>query len=87
MEVQYKIWRDRGDNLGIQCLVCNRTFWTGLEPTTDPTTGIPCSNCELIKSQNILDQEKQAYQQSSDGSSEYPISQPLQTSASGEVLS
>ncbi len=87
MQPQYKIWRDRGDNLGIQCLVCSKTFWTGLESTIDPTTGAPCSNCELLKTQQILAQERQAYQQSGDGSSVYPLSQPSQTNETGEVSS
>lgn len=86
MGPQYKIWRDRGDNLGVQCLVCSKTFWTGLEPTIDPTTGVTCSNCQLIKDQGILEQEKQAYQPSGDGISTYPLSQPLQTNGAGDVI-
>ncbi len=77
MTPQYKIWRDHANNLGIQCTVCHKTFWTGNESTFDPSIGAPCHNCELIKSQRILENENAMHFPSEDGSSPYPYSQPL----------
>jgi hypothetical protein len=75
MEPQYKVWRDKGNNLGIQCLSCNKTFWTGFESTIDVTTGQDCPNCLLIKSQNILKNETDYYLANPEGA-DYPFSQP-----------
>ncbi len=27
----YKTWKDRGGNIGVQCVDCDQTFWTGKE--------------------------------------------------------
>jgi hypothetical protein len=78
-ESQYKVWRDKGNNLGIQCLSCNKTFWTGFESTIDVTTGQPCPNCEAIKSENILKSETDYYLANPE-EKDYLLSQPLQSS-------
>jgi hypothetical protein len=85
MEPQYKIWRDRGDNLGIQCTLCSKTFWTGTESVIDVTTAQPCSNCQMIKDQNILTIENQNYQPDGNDPSPYPLSQSPQVNGVGEV--
>src|SRR5687767_6050797 len=83
MEPTYKVWSDKGSNVGIQCLVCSKTFWTGFESTIDPTTGAPCTNCDLITSQDILRQENES---NGDDASLREPSQPLQTTEVGEII-
>jgi hypothetical protein len=86
MEPQYKVWRDKGNNIGIQCSVCNKTYWTGSESTIDVSTGLPCTSCEAIKSENILTNEREYYLANPE-STDYPCSQPEQTNGIGEVIS
>jgi hypothetical protein len=74
MEPQYKVWRDRRNNLGIQCLTCTKTFWTGSESVIDVTTGRACPNCEAIKSGNILKNETEYYVANPERA-DYPFSQ------------
>lgn len=55
--IQYTIWRDRGGNFGVQCLVCKRVHWTGEEATFDPTNPKrSCDNCVEIKTSNLRNQ-------------------------------
>lgn len=63
---QYKSWKDRGDNIGIQCTVCFRTHWNSDAPATDPTTGKPCDNCQGIKDQHLLEEESRKHNQEID---------------------
>jgi predicted nucleic acid-binding Zn-ribbon protein len=76
MEPSYKTWVDKGGNVGVQCLECNRVFWTGGEST------IGCPNCQLMASQNVLQTEQNAYNPAND----YPCSQPPQLDASGQEM-
>ena len=78
MEPQYRTWRDRADNIGVQCLECNRTFWTGFEPTYDPTIGQDCTNCLLIKSADVL--KNVNADKTLEGT---PFTQPAQVDATG----
>lgn len=84
MEPTYKVWRDKGNNLGIQCLTCTKIFWTGNESTIDVMTGRPCHNCEAIKSQNILKNETEYYLANPEGA-DHALSQPVQSNESVSV--
>lgn len=59
--VFYDTWKDKGGNIGVQCLKCNRTHWNGNEPLLDPTTGKDCENCKQIKESGILRIENEAH--------------------------
>jgi hypothetical protein len=77
MNPQYKTWLDRGGNLGVQCLECGKTFWTGGEAPM-------CANCQLIQSQNILQIERTNY--IPDEENPIPSSQPPQLDDQGNVV-
>lgn len=83
----YKTWRDRGGNIGVQCTTCNRTRWTGNEPVFDPTIGQDCANCVLIKSSQILEGLNADTHLLVDGSSPYPLTQPEQVDQYGVAVS
>lgn len=60
---RFKSWKDNGENVGVQCVRCTRTFWTGQEPATDPQTNEPCSNCQLIKDSGVLESENKLHRE------------------------
>lgn len=52
--VLYKVWKDKGDNIGVQCSVCKNVHWSFSTPPLDPTTRQICDNCVQIKELNVL---------------------------------
>lgn len=59
---KFKTWIDKGGNIGIQCLDCNKTHWTGKEDTIDLLTKQVCPNCEAIKGNDLLAAENSLHQ-------------------------
>lgn len=70
-----KLWIDRGDNMGVQCLDCGRTHWDENLPTLDPTTGKDCANCIEIKKQELLKKAQEQHNSEGDECKHTP-SQP-----------
>lgn len=63
MENNYKAWRDRGGNIGVQCLVCKRTAWNDDHfDRVDPMTGTVCDGCIELKTAGVLQTEIDLHQ-------------------------
>ena len=79
IQPQYNQWKDKGNNIGIQCLVCGKTHWTGNEDIINPLTQQPCTNCEEIKGMKIRETEQANHNNEPNGKvCEHRFSQPVQ---------
>lgn len=62
-KIQYKGWRDKAGNIGIECLACHRDHWTGNEPTLDIIRQKECDNCVAIKQSQLMKKENDVHGQ------------------------
>lgn len=57
----YRTWKDRANNIGVQCDACDYTVWNNEQARIDISRRPPCLNCRELLTQDALSTEMQAH--------------------------